>query len=192
METECRSVVARGWEKEWMGRKCLISTGKEGGLLWSDGHVVGLNRRRGFVLPPDCLFWCSSFCYMTITSINYFFKADGRVVDVCVARWAVAFTSRWLVQCFGHLMQRPDSLEKTLVLGKIEGRRRRGWQRIRWSGGITDSMDMSLNKLQGLVIEKPGILQFMGLQRDRHDLVTEQQQQRQIVPHFESTLTLLA
>ena len=53
-------------------------------------------------------------------------------------------------------------------------------------------MDMSLNKLQGLVIEKPGILQFMGLQRDRHDLVTEQQQQRQIVPHFESTLTLLA
>ena len=77
-------------------------------------------------------------------------------------------------QHFGHLMQRTDSLEKTLMLGNIEGRRRRGRWRMRWLDGIVDLMDMSLSKLQGCWwTGRPGMLQSMGSQRVVHDWVTE-------------------
>ena len=69
------------------------------------------------------------------------------------------------LQYFGHLMQRVDSLERTLMLGRIGGRRRRGRQRMRWLDGITDLMAVNLSELQELVMDRrPGVLRFMGSQ----------------------------
>ena len=73
-------------------------------------------------------------------------------------------------------MQRTDSLEKTLMLRKIEAERERGWQRMGWLDGITDSMDMNLSKFQEIVKDREaGVLQIVGSQRVGHDVATEQQ-----------------
>ena len=80
------------------------------------------------------------------------------------------------LQYFGHPMQRTNSIEKTPMLGKIEGKRKRGWQRMRWVDSTADSMDISLSKLQETEMDREAWhAVVMELQRVRHDLATEQQ-----------------
>ena len=96
------------------------------------------------------------------------------------------------LQYFGHLMWRADSLEKTLMLGKTEGRRRRRWQRMRRLDSITNSTDMSLDRLQERGAGKPSVLLSMGFQRVGHNLTTEQQghQIKQLPPPKKGCLSL--
>ena len=99
------------------------------------------------------------------------------------------------LQYFGHLMRRTDSLEKTLMLRQVEGRRRRGQQRMRRLDGITDAMDVSLSKLGEIVKGKPGVQQSTGSQRVGHNLATEQQvhseiKKQQILQRYKSQILL--
>ena len=133
---------------------------------FSNSHVWmwELDHKEGWVLKNWC-FW------IVVLERTLESPLDSKVIQPVLPKGNLMLK----LQHFGHLMQRTDSLEKTLMLGKIEGRRRRGQQRMRWLDSITNSMDMSLsNSRSWWWTGRPGVLQSMGSQRVGHDWATEQ------------------
>ena len=96
------------------------------------------------------------WCWKRLLSVPWTAKRSNQsiIVEINPGCSLEGLMLKLKLQYFGHLMQRADSLEKTLMLGKIEGRRRRGQQRLRWLGGITDPINMSLSKLQEIVEDR--------------------------------------
>ena len=116
--------------------------------------------------------WCFWTVVLEKTWIAW--RSNQSILKISPGYWLEGLMLKLELQYFGSLMRRADSFEKTLILGKIEGGRRRAQWRIRWLDGITDIMDMGLGGLWGWWwTGKPGMLQFMGLQRVGHDWVTE-------------------
>ena len=116
------------------------------------------------------------WCWRRLLSVPWTARRSNQSIlkEISPGRSLEGMMLKLKLQYFGHLLQRVDSLEKTLLLGGIRGRRRRGRQRMRWLDGITDSMDMSLSELRSWCwTGRPGVLQFMGSQRVGHDRATE-------------------
>ena len=125
------------------------------------------------------------WCWRRLLRVPWTARRSNQSIEISPGCSLEGLMLKLKLQYFGHLMWRVDWLEKTLMLGGIGGRRRRGWQGMRWLDGITNSMGMSLSKLLEFVMDRePGVLWFMGSQRVRHDRATELNWWRRKLPLF--------
>ena len=132
-----------------------------------------LDHKESWVLKNSCF---ELWCWRRLSRVPWNARRSNQSIlkEISLEYSLEGLMLKLKLQYFGRPMGRIDSLEKTLMLGKIEGRRRKGQQRMRWLDDVTDSMDMSLSKLQGWWWPgKPGVLQSMGLQTVLHDWETE-------------------
>ena len=132
---------------------------------------VRVGIKEGWALKNDAF---RLWCWRRLLRVPWTARKSNQSILKEINPELEGLTLKLKLQYFGHLMQGTDSLEKTLMMGKREGRRRRGPQRMRWLDGITDSMDMSLSKSRSWWLTgKHGVLQSMGSPKVGHDWVTE-------------------